>query len=451
MFDFSTPLFGYKLVFMTELLLAEGLATYTLKKHDRFALRAALSVLVVYAVTFLLPVFPNNAVYTSFMFLLMFTFTMVAMKISYDEPWLNLVFCGIVAYTTQHIAYEIYGFVTNALGLGYSGFVYGSVAPAKSFDIFMGIAYFCSYFFVYWLIWAFIERRIRLQEDLSLEHLPLFVFVVVIVAVDIVLSIVVTYLPAHANSKSYLLIIGIYNILSCSLALGMQFSMLGKKLAQKELETVQSLWNQDKKAYEMSKENVELINVKCHDLKKQIRALRTAVGEVDKAALKEIEQAVNIYDGAVKTGSDVLDVVLAEKSLYCEKHGIKLTCIANGEKLNFLPATEVYSLFENAIQNAIEAVGKIEDVERRIIRLKTSVVGRMLSLHVENCVDKMPEFVGGLPKTTKGDARYHGYGVRSMQMIAEKYGGGLTASVEDGVFNLDVVIPLSDRSGNEKD
>ena len=447
MFAFSTPLFWYKLVFMTELLLAEGLATYTLKKRGSFALRAALSVLAVYAVTFLLPVLPNNAVYTSFMFLLMFAFTMAAMKILYDEPWLNLVFCGIVAYTAQHIAYEIYGFITNAFGLGYSGFVYGGDAPEKSYDIFTGIAYFCSYFLVYWLIWAFIERRIRLQEDLSLEHLPLFVFVVVIVAVDIVLSIVVTYLPAHADSKAYLLIIGLYNILSCSLALGMQFSMLGKKLAQKELETVQSLWNQDKKAYELSKENVELINVKCHDLKKQIRALRTAVGEVDKAALKEIEQAVNIYDGAVKTGSDVLDVVLAEKSLYCEKHGIKLTCIADGEKLNFLPATEVYSLFENAVQNAVEAVGKIRDIDRRMIRLKTSTVGRMLSLHVENCVDKAPEFVGGLPKTTKGDARYHGYGVRSMQMIAEKYGGGLTASVEDGLFNLDVVIPLPDQLG----
>lgn len=448
MFAFSSPLFWYKLVFMTELLVAEGLATYTLKKRERFPLRAALSVLGAYAVTFLLPVVPYNAVYTSFMFLFIFACTVGAMKLCYNEPWLNLVFCGIVAYTTQHIAYEIYRLVTTLFRLGDAAFVYGGVEAADGNDIFMAIAYACSYFFVYWLIWAFIERRIRLQEDLSLEHLPLFVFVVVIVAVDIVLGIVATYLPPSAESRPYVILVGIYNILSCALALGMQFSMLGKKLAEKELVTVQGLWDRDRKNYEMTKENVELINVKCHDLKKQLRALRTAAGEVDKDALAEIERAVNIYDGAVKTGSDVLDVILAEKSLYCEKHGIKLTCIVDGEKLGFLPATEIYSLFENAIQNAIEAVSKLADKDKRLIRLKASVVGSMLSVHVENCVDEAPAFVDGLPQTTKGDKRYHGFGVRSMQLIAEKYGGGLTASVEDGVFQLDIVVPVPDRSGN---
>ena len=448
MFAFSSPLYWYKMVFMAELLVAEGLATYTLKKRPKFALRAVLCVLGCEALAFLCPVFDfsYNAVYTSFMFLLLFAVTLCAMKVCYDEPWVNIIFCGIIAYTTQHVAYETYNFIVTASGLQGFGVAYDSSEieyNGFTFSVWLG-----AYGLIYWFVWAFVAYRIRRQENLKIDNLPLLVFSGVIIAIDIILNAIVTYSGEEISILIYT-VVYIYNLLSCSLAIGMQFSMLGKRIAETELAEVQGLWDRDRKLYEMSKENVELINVKCHDLKKQIRALRTASGEVDKDALREIEQAVNIYDGAVKTGSDVLDVILAEKSLYCEKHGIKLTCIADGEKLNFMSKPDIYSLFENAISNAVEAVSGIADPDRRIARLKVTCSGRLISVHIENCCDAAPEFEDGLPKTTKGDERWHRYGMRSMRLIAEKYGGGLSASVEDGMFNLDVVLPLPDHSGNE--
>ena len=450
MFAFSSPLYWYKMVFMAELLVAEGLATYTLKKRPKFALRAVLCVLGCEALAFLCPVFDfsYNAVYTSFMFLLLFAVTLCAMKVCYDEPWVNIIFCGIIAYTTQHVAYETYNFIVTASGLQGFGVAYDSSEieyNGFTFSVWLG-----AYGLIYWFVWAFVAYRIRRQENLKIDNLPLLVFSGVIIAIDIILNAIVTYSGEEISILIYT-VVYIYNLLSCSLAIGMQFSMLGKRIAETELAEVQGLWDRDRKLYEMSKENVELINVKCHDLKKQIRALRTASGEVDKDALREIEQAVNIYDGAVKTGSDVLDVILAEKSLYCEKHGIKLTCIADGEKLDFMSKPDIYSLFENAISNAVEAVSGIADPDRRIARLKVTCSGKLLSVHMENCCDTAPEFEDGLPKTTKGDERWHGYGMRSMRLIAEKYGGGLSASVEDGMFYLDVVLPLPDHSGNEGD
>ena len=426
---------------MAELLVAEGLATYTLKKRPKFALRAVLCVLGCEALAFLCPVFDfsYNAVYTSFMFLLLFAVTLCAMKVCYDEPWVNIIFCGIIAYTTQHVAYETYNFIVTASGLQGFGVAYDSSEieyNGFTFSVWLG-----AYGLIYWFVWAFVAYRIRRQENLKIDNLPLLVFSGVIIAIDIILNAIVTYSGEEISILIYT-VVYIYNLLSCSLAIGMQFSMLGKRIAETELAEVQGLWDRDRKLYEMSKENVELINVKCHDLKKQIRALRTASGEVDKDALREIEQAVNIYDGAVKTGSDVLDVILAEKSLYCEKHGIKLTCIADGEKLNFMSKPDIYSLFENAISNAVEAVSKTEDKSARFVRLRITEAGKLLSVHVENHCPVIPEFENGLPKTTKGDERWHGYGIRSMRLIAEKYGGGLSASVAGDTFNLDIIMPL---------
>ena len=441
MFAFSSPLYWYKMVFMAELLVAEGLATYTLKKRPKFALRAVLCVIGCEALAFLYPVFDfsYNAVYTSFMFLLLFAVTLCAMKVCYDEPWVNIIFCGIIAYTTQHVAYETYNFIVTASGLQGFGVAYDSSEieyNGFTFSVWLG-----AYGLIYWFVWAFVAYRIRRQENLKIDNLPLLVFSGVIIAIDIILNAIVTYSGEEISILIYT-VVYIYNLLSCSLAIGMQFSMLGKRIAETELAEVQGLWDRDRKLYEMSKENVELINVKCHDLKKQIRALRTASGEVDKDALREIEQAVNIYDGAVKTGSDVLDVILAEKSLYCEKHGIKLTCIADGEKLNFMSKPDIYSLFENAISNAVEAVSKTEDKSARFVRLRITEAGKLLSVHVENHCPVIPEFENGLPKTTKGDERWHGYGIRSMRLIAEKYGGGLSASVAGDTFNLDIILPL---------
>ena len=193
MFAFSSPLYWYKMVFMAELLVAEGLATYTLKKRPKFALRAVLCVLGCEALAFLCPVFDfsYNAVYTSFMFLLLFAVTLCAMKVCYDEPWVNIIFCGIIAYTTQHVAYETYNFIVTASGLQGFGVAYDSSEieyNGFTFSVWLG-----AYGLIYWFVWAFVAYRIRRQENLKIDNLPLLVFSGVIIAIDIILNAIVTY------------------------------------------------------------------------------------------------------------------------------------------------------------------------------------------------------------------------------------------------------------------
>ena len=44
--------------------------------------------------------------------------------------------------------------------------------------------------------------------------------------------------------------------------------------------------------------------------------------------------------------------------------------------------------------------------------------------------------------TTKQDKAYHGFGVKSMRRITEKYDGDLSMNAEDGVFTLNILFPL---------
>ena len=112
----------------------------------------------------------------------------------------------------------------------------------------------------------------------------------------------------------------------------------------------------------------------------------------------------------------------------------------DGSLFGFLTEREIYSLFGNALDNALEAVTKIPDPERRMITLKSNTRGGMVVLLVENTLaGEMTLTDSALPPTTKTGSG-HGFGLRSIQRIAEKHGGMMSLRCENGVFKLSVVM-----------
>lgn len=45
-----------------------------------------------------------------------------------------------------------------------------------------------------------------------------------------------------------------------------------------------------------------------------------------------------------------------------------------------------------------------------------------------------------MPKTTKQDKRFHGYGMKSIRKIVEKYNGSVTVNAKDGWFELRILM-----------
>ncbi len=67
-----------------------------------------------------------------------------------------------------------------------------------------------------------------------------------------------------------------------------------------------------------------------------------------------------------------------------------------------------------------------------------------VSIHVENyCRARCRLGADGLPATSKDDRANHGFGVRSMRGIAEKYSGTFSLSAGEDTFAVDVMIPLA--------
>lgn len=208
-------------------------------------------------------------------------------------------------------------------------------------------------------------------------------------------------------------------------------------------ETERRLRLQAQEQYERSHTNVALINQKCHDLKHQLTALRLEKDPVLKEqGLQEMEQAVLIYDAVARTGNEVLDTVLTEKSLVCEQDHISWTCLADGTLLNFMSAVDLYTLFGNALDNAIESSRKISDTQKRVVSVIVQKSRGMALIQIENYYEHSVAYKDGLPVTTKSDPDQHGYGLKSIASIAQRYGGLLTINTEDGIFLLSILLPL---------
>ena len=207
-----------------------------------------------------------------------------------------------------------------------------------------------------------------------------------------------------------------------------------------DYEDMQAFINNKMQYYQMSRDGITSLQIKCHDLKHQIAAIRSqADRENFDRYLDRLEDSIIEYGTVVECGNETINIVLTEKNILCSTRGVKFSYIIDGTLFDFMSEMEIYSLFGNALDNALEGCGKVADPERRVISLKASTRGGMVVLHVENFFDEELTLVDGIPVTTK-DGHGHGYGLRSIQQVAEKYGGVASVQAENHIFKLTVLM-----------
>lgn len=232
-----------------------------------------------------------------------------------------------------------------------------------------------------------------------------------------------------------------YDILCSILILALMVSVSRSDRLANSLSSIELLWEQKRAQYELSRENIELINIKCHDIRNRISQAGSAGAPLSSDAIHEMIDSIRIYDSSVRTGNTALDTVLTEKRLICSEENIELSCMADGSLLSGVSDDDLYFLMDNILRNAIEATRELSDAERRVISLTVTAAGPMVRILEENYFDGELEFADGLPRSTKGDDDNHGFGMRSIRHMVDKYKGDLALSVRDGVFSLSILLP----------
>ncbi|MBO6242130.1 MAG: GHKL domain-containing protein [Butyrivibrio sp.] len=227
----------------------------------------------------------------------------------------------------------------------------------------------------------------------------------------------------------------IYQILCDFFILLLQFGVMERVELRNGVDTMKELMHQQYDQMKRSKESIELVNEKYHDLKGILDGYEL---ELPKDQLRALKKKIEEYEEFVSTGNHILDVVIAEKKELCSRENIELTTLVNGAELSFMDDVDIYSLFGNAFNNAIHATKKLPEDER-FIMLTVSSGGGTITIHIENSFDGNVVMENGIPKSLR-DPRYHGFGMRSMERIVKKYDGTIAVKAEGKVFKLDIIM-----------
>lgn len=373
----------------------------------------------------------KETLFKFFCYIVIFALTIFAVRFSFaGTTWEVLFYCS-GAYAMQHVASNLFSIVRIIPAAGeWLG------AHPVSATVIEACVCVPIYLVVYML---FIRRRAAADEGRAIRGKVLLFLAVVFICIGI------SRLTTDNSGRDWIshLAESVSAIVSCVFILVEVFGMTDRDKAASEVRILKELMRREREQYRMTKENIDLINIKCHDLKYQIRALGN---NASAAYVKKVEDAVMFYDSVVKTGNDVLDVILTEYSLQCESNRITFTCMARGSDLEFIDDMDIYSLFGNALSNAFDGVRSVADEDRRCIFVKVHTENGVLSVHIENFFDGVITEKDGFPVTTKQNADYHGFGIKSMDYIARKYGGHMIVSADDGIFSLDFVFPLPQQS-----
>lgn len=421
--------------FPVELIICEVIFLLRKPRKERFAVRLPLSLLLYFGLAFgwmtwLGSIRTESLMPAVFLYLGYAFLTAVPIWLCFDMQGLELLFAVAGGYAAQHMCFaliRIYLYLTQ-----HSLEVHG---------ISQIMTQYVSYILWAFVIYILIIRKNQNKEEFADGDIRIAVLALVLALAAIGLSVFYSY-PEDAPLNIYNgILCPAYGILCCALVLVMEYYVLRENRMKKEQEVMEELLQMANAQQKSSKEAINIINMKCHDLKHQLKAF-TDMNESSERMeyVKEVQQAVSIYDAIFHTGSEPLDYVLREKGLIMNEYHVTFSCMANGALINFMSPADIYALMGNAMDNALERVMR-EKEEERSISLHINQYQDMVLLHLENRCSEAPEFEEDLPLTDKSDKNRHGFGVRSIRYISEKYGGTLSMKVRDGKFLLDILFP----------
>lgn len=279
------------------------------QKRDRFALRLAVSCLLCLAVGLV-----NEVVYTALhakaagmiwnsvldmgRSLLLYGISTVAIFACYQYSVKNAVFVSAFGYTLQHMTFLIY----------YLCRYYFRTERNPLVDTTLFLFLFTGVYLT-----EFLLLRERKDYAVNIENSRMIVQSCIFLFCAVVLSVLsYNYIVSNEALRETpaVFVVSIFGIVMCiNIIIGLLDSFQTRKVKQ-ELAMTRQMWQEDVRQYELTKQTVDVLNFRYHDLKNQMALLVR-----DKDVAQEIRQCLDSYSDSVRTGNESMDVVLTEKSI----------------------------------------------------------------------------------------------------------------------------------------
>ena len=224
------------------------------------------------------------------------------------------------------------------------------------------------------------------------------------------------------------------------IALYVQHGQRRASVARRDAELAAQMMRSQHEQREISRRAMDEVNRKYHDMKHHLEAIRAISDpEVHGELLSTLEESIRDYGAQVDTGNQVLDAMLTAKRMQALEGDVEVSYIVDGSLLDFIEPLDLTALLGNALDNAIEAAMRLP--EGRLVHLAVFAQDSFVMVRVENTFDGTVHRRNGRLVTRKREPG-HGYGLRNIQAVAERYDGSVSTDTSQQWFALRVLFPL---------
>lgn len=157
--------------------------------------------------------------------------------------------------------------------------------------------------------------------------------------------------------------------------------------------------------------------------------------------VKTLQDSISTLETIFNTGNSIADSIINEKYSIMEKNHISFELKGLfGENILIKPV-HICTIFANAIDNAIEACMKIEEISHRRIDIEIKNSRNFLVLSFRNSIKEQLKLKDNKIKTSKQDEENHGFGLENIRAVVNKYKGDCEIKVIKDTFEISIVLP----------
>lgn len=159
--------------------------------------------------------------------------------------------------------------------------------------------------------------------------------------------------------------------------------------------------------------------------------------------LNMLETDLGSVDHILKTGNVMIDAILNSKLSLARARQIKINAKASVPERLSVSEVDLCVLIGNLLDNAMEACrgDDSHDREEPFIRIYLGTLKGQLYIYVSNSVYGEIRKTGKTYASTKGMPG-HGFGLARIDKITDRYGGYVNRQNEEGVFAVEIMLPL---------
>lgn len=178
----------------------------------------------------------------------------------------------------------------------------------------------------------------------------------------------------------------------------------------------------------------ETMNVMAHDYKNHMIAISSMSNQAEiKNYIDNMLGEITKYNQIGKTKNKFLDIILSKYMDICNSKGIEFETHILNDNLNFINDFDLSTLFNNILDNAVEAASK-----STVKFINLEIVNSLTFHHkitVINSSDIEPTGKNGDLITTKKNKSIHGFGTKSIRKTIKKYHGEMELKKENVFIN----------------